>query len=1240
MNTSHVFSTLLTRVEYPEGVSSINPQTKTKYESEFENMSYISRKKRSKNYLAPAIFLTGLTTAALANQTASADTITGWDTTGSGGNMSDANGALSSATSDITSNAESKASSNTSAAPSATGSNAIGWVDVYVDHTNLDDAIKYAMTNGVNLVHDKSVVLEGDSVETVKNTTTAKEYYKSKAQSITDITTKYINDLGNYNATVAKNNADAKQANAEMDALRANLAAQGQINILESKQYSAAGVAADKLAVQKGLADGRAYLDAKLAKDNANTVQNAMVLFTTAAAQGHVKLENETVTIASQADADKYIADLNKQHAELQEYLNNLSGQTGSIPEDEKPTFKNYTFVIDADVEALGTKPVTTYTYTAIPVTKPITPSVNYHFYDVRSKPTSNSGWDNADGETLILGPNDNAGGNVVAQAMKNQTIGINTDNQPLPAHRWDKIQDLTIVTKLPDGVEFDLAKSNTDPTNWTITYDESTNTVTQTATPAYLVQVNLNQDPNNSGTIGGTTGGEWEYKAPQVFFKLLEDDKTYQANSTTIVNKEYMFVGAGIQIRTDSADPSKANTNSKYQNIDGKAVLPGSINNYVLGWDFAQYKGVNIDAAMQEKGLHLVDDYPEDAVELTGPISIIDPVTGKVLYSADITPGADLGSTGTFKDANGKEVEGFTWSVIDNDSAPENLKGKLDGKAIMISYTGHDNEFYKKYVEGGYSLNVIMPMTTKKIDNTPGEPGGSYNGNKYTNVAWQSDFGNEYKSNEVENTAPLLDPNKDAVLSYANAESVDINKNPTSAIENGTFFMYKLSGSKLPNNLSEDLKSYVFTDELPVDSDEYSGEFVVENGEVIVFKKGSTLAQRYPNGIPASSDISKYFTQTIKRNQVGSDGTTITLVSLSADADFLAQIDYDKTNFQVDAYLSTKRIKNNQAVKNVFNEVINGIDFGSNEVITNSKPNAIDELNEKLNSLESSASSGIASNGTAIGSMNGALSVIIGSIDGLSSDTSSAVSSLASDNNSMASSLASESMSSSMASGFQSLFDWTNTQVSLVQSSTDSAVNSVASSASSAIATNSGAIKDIASQTSSQTSSLASSANSAIASLAANLAEKTHQNVATITIFDKAVKTDADALQFAVNHGIAPGSIKNIEKRNGLYVVSYNVSKTGINNSKPATIGGAAQAIKPQTYPSGGVKPAIVGTTKPVPGMVQPVYGSRTRQLSFYTLKTEADVRVKLASLGYPASSIVSVKPLGAGYQAVVKVK
>ena len=1034
-------------------------------------MSYISKKKRSANYVAPTIFLVaGMTTVA---GTVSADTETGLDTNGSNSaNIADVSGTLSSATSDVTSAANSKAASNTSAAPSVSSSTTAGWIDVHVDHTELDDAIRNATAQGVNIIRDPSVVLEGDSVQTASHASSAGSYYTSKAAEIKSVAAQYTNDMANYNA--------------------------------------------------KG-------------------------------------------------------------------------GQ------------------------------------------KPVTPSLNYNLFDIHSKPTSSSGWDNKDGKTIINNPNKNAGGNKVAQAVVNQTVGVNTDNQPLPAERFDKIHDLTISTKLPDDVEFDKALTNSNPDDWTVTYDEDRHTVTQTATAKYLVQINLN---NNNG-------GEWKYDAPQVFFKLLKDDKTYQATSTTIVNHEYMVVGEGVQIRTDSANPTEVNTNRQYQNIDGKVVLPGSINNYVLGWDFDQYNGVNIDSESQQKGLYLVDDYPEDAVSLTGPISIVDPATGGVLYTAAIPDGVTVGSTGEFNDAGGKAVDGFTWKVIDNDSAPENLKGKLNGQALIISYTGTDNDFYKKYVEGGHSLNVVIPMTALAIDKTPDKDVHSYNGNSYANVAWQSDFGNEYKSNEVTNTVPKLDPNKDAVLDFANLGSLDINNNPSASIENSTYFKYRLSGSKLPSNLSEDVKSYKLVDKMDTNSDSYDGTFIVQTGSVISFKAGSLLAQRYPNGVPAGSDISKYFTQTITRDSSGNGQNSnsdkkITGIEINADTDFLAQIDYSKTNFQVDAFLTTKRIANNKEVTNTFQETINGIDYGTNKTVTNTRKNALDELTDKMNSLSSKTSD----NTSAISSMANGLSDIVRNITEFESNATStaksyfdsnsaAISSVVSNANSTANSIA-NSASSAIASNsaaISSVASDTNSTVDSIANSASSAIashsaaisslvsdvnstaNSIANSASSAIASNSAAISSVASDTKSQVSSAMSSVNARIRSLAHALNAKTKQALSTTTIFDRSIKTEADALAYAVNHGVAPRSITSIEKNAaGRFVVKFNTSKTGINNSKPITVGKSSSPIK-----------KLVKTR------------AKSVKFNFYLLKSKEDAYKKVESMGYARSAVTSISEKNGVYTVVV---
>lgn len=1174
---------------------------------------------------------------------ASADsTTTGWDRTNASGSISDANKALSSARSDIASQASSRAASVTSSAPTPSSEAKIGWVDVYVDHTNLDDAVTYATARGVNVTHDDTVVKEGDASATAQNRSEAISYYAAKAAEAKSTADKYVRDQANYQSQKEKNQQDADTANNSMNSLRSALSAQGQTNKMESKQYSAEAVKNDTAAIQNKLADGKAYLAAKAAVDKAKSTQASLTLLASAEAAGNVHLRYQNATIANDGDANHYISELQNEYQQLQTYLAGLPSQIGSIPDSQRPTYTLYNFSVDSEVERKGTEVVTTYNYTPVPVAKPVQPSFNYHIYDIRDQMTSTENWDNKDGEVIILQPNQNAGGKTVAQAMVNQTVGIATDNQPLPADRFDKIEDLTVVTRIPDNAEFDKAMTNSDPANWIVTYDEDSRTVRMTATPEYLVQVNLNQNINKSGTVGGTVDGEWKYKSPQVYFKLLKDNETYQTHSTIIVNKEYQFVGADIQIRTDQADPTKANTNSKYQLIDGKEVLPGSINNYIMNWDFNQYKGVNIDRSMQQAGLVMIDDYPEEAVSLTGPIRIVNKDTGEVLYTANLPANANnIGASGSFVGANGQGVDGLTWTVVDKTNAPDGVKDKISGKALMVKYAKIDGDFYKKYVETGTSLNILMPMTTLKIDNTA--KGEGYNGNKYSNIAYQSDFGNVYTSNRVENTAPKIDPNKDAVVSFGDLTSLDINKNPQSTIEHQSYFAYRLNGTTFSTKLSENITDYRMEDSFETDSDRYDGEFTVQTDNAIVFKAGSTLAERYPSGIAAGSDVSKYFTQKIDRTD---SHTNIAKITLSADRDFLDQIDMTKTSIHFDAYVNMKRIANKNGVRNQYKEIINGVDYGSNIVVTNSRKNAIDLLNEKLQSLASSASSaissnasgiasnaskissnasGIASNASAISSnassFASALSVVIKTITDVRDSASSAISSVASTADSIASS-ADSAISSTASSASSAL--------SSTASSLDSAISSTASSASSAIDSNSSAISDVKSSAASAMSAVASDAASAISKVAEELAKRTEQKLSRLAIYDKSVTSKVEALNYASKYNILPSQVRSIEYENGAYVIMYNASLTAINGQ------GVSSSVSATTKIGGG-KSASATVTAPVatPAAAPAV---KTSTYDLYTAKNEAEARNYLASIGVDTNKIQSMKLVNGHMHVVVK--
>lgn len=1048
--------------------------------------------------------------------------------------------------------------------------NQTGWVDVYVDHTKLDEAISQAESAGVTVVHDNSVVLTGDADKTVQNTKTATDYYKTKETELRQTTAKYKADLANYEAEQKRNDQNAANANAAMSALRANLSANGQTIVSQSKEYSEAAVTADTKAIQASIDAGKHYKDLQTAVTSANALKATFVSYQTQADQGNIKLVSETVKVSSAAEIQAKMTEMAQNYTNLEAYVAGLGNQTGSIPDAQRPTYKVYEFAIADSVVNEATKPVTVFNYTPVQAVKPAVPVVNYHFYDVRSTPTTDRHAENKDGETIIEATKESSNGKKVVQAMVNQTVGVETDNQPLPSGRFDKIHTLEIATYLPADVEWDEIKSNVDE-NWEATYNKATRIVKLRATAKYLVKVNERQNLNNAGTVGGTVAEQWAYDAPAVYFKLLKDDSVYQVHSETVVNDEYLVAGETITIMTNSANPEKHNYNSKMVNIDGKAVLPGSVNNYQIEWDFNQYKGVNIDREMQGKDLILADVYSNVALTYTGKAT----VTTKAGQVVNVKGIEEVNVK--YTDLSADQYNGLKAKI---EAIAKEQGGKAeDYSAVVLVVKGFDTEFYKNYVETGTNLLVKLPMSTNKIDNTPNAKGGTYNGNKYYNVALQSDFGNSYKSNTVQNNAPLLDPRKDAVLTFAQLSSMDIKKNPTAEIENKTEFFYRLSGSELPTNLSEAPSYYAFTDEMNVKADEYTGEYIVEANNPITFRAGTALYNRYAGTkgvMEANSDVTKYTTQTVARNvsktintptgNVNGADSLITRVIIAFDNDFLDQIDWSKTAFQVDAFIKAKRIADVDNVVNEFNEVINSVDFGSTQVVTNTKINATDELRKQVEELTKRADEDDKDDEKFQKETVSALSVVVKTIQ----------------DNKKAQEAADDKLEEQIISNRTEIVKNAGSITSLNQL-IQNLVAKVAENKT-AIDTNTGAITD--------------------------LNEKVATKYSNVTIYDQSVTNDAEALDWAVNHGISPTSIKSItvDKDNNL-VVKYNVAEKAVTGSTPATLD--SDHLK--------------------------VIAKSRKVISLYTVKSDDEARKALEALGYGKDKVQELKNDGVVWTAVV---
>ena len=961
--------------------------------------------------------------------------------------------------------------------------NRTGALDISVDHSALDDAVRLATAQGIQVTRDDTRVRTGNATEAEKYRKEAADYYKERTSAIKAATEKYKADLATYEQNKNKSEEAVKEVNAELEAYRTSLAALNRGVTFKSQAYSEDSKTAALEAVKEGVKIGEQYRDAKHAVDTFNSLQNSMVGFQTHADQGHIKVVYKDIVVSNADDVKKYTELLKESEKGLNDYISKLPAKPGVIPEANRPTFTLFRMSVSASLTQQVNAPVEVPHFEAPKFAdKPIAPKVSYAYYDIRQTSDVDNAINNADGEKIVIKSQDKDGGNV-HQAMVNQTIGIVSTNDPLPAGRFDKYHALTVTVNLPkENAEIDEKRTKVENPNWISEFDKANNRFIFRATDDYLIKMNEKQ-ATRQGTISGIMSEPFNFDVPSVFTKLTKDNTDYVFTSDVMINHEYKANSGTVHVRTNQADPEKHNKDDKGVVIDGKTVFFGITNNYHLTWDFDQYQGVNIDKEMQEKGLHLVDFYPQDALDF-------DPATHKITIRDGEKIIAVSQADGTFVDGDKKVIEGLKWSKVDS------FKGiDRKGPAIDVSISGYDHPYYKQFVEAGKSLDVAIQMRTRIVDQTPGVTGGVYGGNTYTNVFYQSDFGNIYKSNEVVNKVTTLDPRKDAVLSISQLSSLDLKANPTAEIEHNTYFQYRASGSKIDLSvLGRAPESYSITDSFH-EADQYDGVYFVESNGDIYFKEGTPLYAKYRRTggkLPKDSDVTKFTTQTIVRNQSNRGLNTATgtvgnkadgrfdLVNVGFDQDFLDQIDATKSTFQMDVFFQVKRAKNVDSVDNVFQEEVNGIMFDSTETLTNTRENDVDKLKLDVKKLDEK----ITTSNTTI---SGVLSVIRRQVD--------------------------RNTAAIAEQGKQ--IDENRSAILSIRKLADSLRGRVEA-----------------------------------------LEPKVEQADSQLTIYVPFVKSNADALLYATNHGVAAGSIKKIElDSKNHYVVTYNTSSTAINGS-PLTNG------------------------------------------------------------------------------------
>ena len=257
------------------------------------------------------------------------------------------------------------------------------------------------------------------------------------------------------------------------------------------------------------------------------------------------------------------------------------------------------------------------------------------------------------------------------------------------------------------------------------------------------------------------------KYVSKGISVTIIDPMKVKSAFSGNYENKAYQIdFGNGyeadlVKNNVVTPEPHKKNLNSKGVDINSKPVVAGSVNHYHVTADYSKYKGMVVEKDRLAKGLFVVDDYPEQAVDIeTGNIKIVD--------------------------SKGKTVEGVTSKVYKSlEEAPKLVQDALKEqgfkpKGAFQVFTPNDvNDYFNKYVVTGEKLTYIVPM---KVKSEMAKTGG-----KYENTAYQLDFGSAKVTETVVNNVPTPKPNK------ANFNKAHVNINGKQVLAGSTNY-YELT--------------------------------------------------------------------------------------------------------------------------------------------------------------------------------------------------------------------------------------------------------------------------------------------------------------------------------------------------------------------------------------------------------------------------------------------------------------
>ncbi|MEG3309008.1 GbpC/Spa domain-containing protein [Streptococcus suis] len=373
---------------------------------------------------------------------------------------------------------------------------------------------------------------------------------------------------------------------------------------------------------------------------------------------------------------------------------------------------------------------------------------------------------------------------------------------------------------------------------------------------------------------------------------QMTVKDSLY-GQTKTYTNKAYQVdFGNGYETNTvtnfvPKVTPDKSNTNQEGISIDGKTVLPNTVNYYKIVLDYSQYKDMVVTDDVLAKGFYMVDDYPEEALTLNPDgIQVLDKAGNRV-------SGISVSTYTSLSEAP---------KVVQDAMAKRQFTPK---GAIQVLSSDDPKTFYETYVKTGQTLVVTLPMTVKnELTKTGGQ---------YENTAYQIDFGLAYVTETVVNNVPKLDPQKDVVIDLSHKDDSLDGKE----VAMNQTFNYRLVGALIPSNRATDLFEYGFEDNYDEKHDEYNGVYRSYLMTDVTLKDGSVLKE--------GTEVTKYTLQQVD--------TENGLVSISFDKSFLETIS-DDSAFQADVYLQMKRIATGQ-VENTYLHTVNGYVISSNTVVT-----------------------------------------------------------------------------------------------------------------------------------------------------------------------------------------------------------------------------------------------------------------------------------------------------------------